>query len=137
MVLPVVPAEPTVAEQSVPTPVDEVAGSFQVWLNAGLPIELNQCGLNLGVSTDAVDLAPVCAECVPYQVRHPPSYLEQTWVGGGPVQRHGRLDQVSGAVQLVSPLQLDEPLAGEPHLEVGVEVAVGLLGVAKQPLGLA
>ena len=47
------------------------------------------------------------------------------------------MDQVPSAVQLVSPLQLDEPLAWESHLEVGVEVAVGLLGVAKQPLGLA
>jgi hypothetical protein len=30
VVLPVLPAKPAVAEQSVPTPVDEIAGSFQV-----------------------------------------------------------------------------------------------------------
>jgi hypothetical protein len=51
------------------------------------------------------------------------------------MQRHRRLDQVSGAVELVSPRQLDEPLPGESHLEVRVEVSIGLLGVAEQPLG--
>ena len=88
------------------------------------------------MSANAVDLARLGAECVHDQVGNPPSHLEQVRVAGGPVQRHGRLDQVTGAVQLVSPLQLDEPFAGESHLEVRVEVAVGLLGVAEQPLGL-
>ena len=88
------------------------------------------------MSAHAIDLARLGAERVDDQVRHAPSHLEEAWVAGGSVQRHGRLDQVSGAVELVSPLQLDEPFAGESHLEVRVEIAVGLLGVAEQPLGL-
>jgi hypothetical protein len=52
------------------------------------------------------------------------------------MQRHRRLDQMSSAVELVSPLQLDEPLSGESHLEVRVEVAVGLLRITEQPLDL-
>ena len=52
------------------------------------------------------------------------------------MQRHRRLDQVSSAVELVSPRQLDEPLPGESHLKVRVKVSIGLLGVAEQPLGL-
>jgi hypothetical protein len=43
---------------------------------------------------------------------------------------------MSCAIELMSPLQLDEPFARESHLEVRVEVAIGLLGVAEQPLGL-
>ena len=88
------------------------------------------------MSANAVHLARLGAERVYDQVRHPPSHLEQARVTGRPMQRHRRLDQVSGAVELVSPRQLDEPLPGESHLEVRVEVAIGLLGVAEQPLGL-
>src|SRR5688572_3960933 len=36
----------------------------------------------------------------------------------------------------MSPLQLDEPFAGESHLEVRIEIAVGPLGIAEQSLGL-
>ena len=51
-------------------------------------------------------------------------------VAAGAVQGDGGLDQVPGAVELVAPGQLDEPLAGEVHLEPGVEVAVvGLRGL--------
>ena len=83
------------------------------------------------MSTYAIDFARLRAERVNDQVRNAPSHLEKADIASGPVQRHGRLDEVPNAVELVSPLQLDEPFAGKSHLEVRVEVAVGLLGVAK------
>src|SRR5919112_333322 len=76
------------------------------------------------------------AEGVDDEVRHPASQLQEPGVAGGPMQSDGGLDEMPGAVQLVSPLELKEPFTRKPDLEVGVQVAVRLLRGTELLLGL-
>jgi hypothetical protein len=129
-----VPAEVAVTEESVTTPINEVAGLVQVPLVSGFAVQLDQCSLDLGMTTDAIDLAWLDAHSGDEAVCHPAGNLEQAGLSSGSVQGDCSLDQVSGAVQLVSPLELDEPFAREMHLEVGVEITIWLLRRAEQLL---
>ena len=133
VVLEVVGAEAVAAEQLVPAPVDEAARGVEVALLARLAVELDQGRLDLGVPVDPVDPARPGPEGGHDQVGDATGDVEEPGVGVGAVQGDGGLDQVAGAVELVTPGQLDKALAGEVHLEVGVEVAVlGLRGL-EQP----
>ncbi|CAM5650614.1 hypothetical protein SGRIM119S_03971 [Streptomyces griseorubiginosus] len=118
------------AQQAVSEPVDEVAGQFQVAPLAGLPVQLHEGGLDLGVAVDAVDgLAAVRrSEDRVDVVGELACHVQEFGAAGGPVVGHRGLDQMSGAVQLVTPAQLLVPLAALAELEPRVEVAVVLLG---------
>jgi hypothetical protein len=115
----------------VTTPINEVAGLVQVPFVSGLAVQLDQCALDLGMPADAIDLAGLDADGSDDAIRRLAGNLEQAGVTRGSVQCDGSLDQVSGAVQFVSPLELDEPFAREMHLKVGVEIAVWLLRLAQ------
>jgi hypothetical protein len=84
------------------------------------------------VATDAVDLALPGAERAHDQVSGLAGEVEEAGVTRGAVQRDRGLDQMPDAVQLVTPLELLEPLAGESHLEVRVEIPVVLLDLGQQ-----
>src|SRR5215211_4631997 len=123
MVLPVVPAEPAVAEQAGAAPIDEVSGLLQIPLVPGFPVQLDKSAFDLWVAADAIDLAWLGA----HRVDDEASHLQEPGAARGPVQSDGGLDEMTGAVQLVSPLELNEPFTRKPDLEVGVQVAVRLL----------
>ena len=84
------------------------------------------------MAADAVDLAVLGAERARDQVGGPAGEVEQACVARGAVQGDRGLDQVPDAVELVTPLELLESLAGEPHLEVRVQIPVVLLNSGQQ-----
>ena len=117
MILPVVPTEAAVTEQPVPVPVDEVGSCREVALVTGLAVELDQRRLDLGVAADAVDLPRFAPEAVHHQVGESPGHLQQTTVARRAVHCHRRLDQMTRTVELMTPVELDEPLTRKADLK--------------------
>ena len=107
---------------SLATFVDELPGQFEVAAFAGEPVELDECGLDLGVSVDAG--VAVAQEHLDEVVGEAPGDREEPFVAAYPGAGNRRLDQVAGAVHLVAVLQLGVALGRLDHLVVGVEVAV-------------
>ncbi len=128
VVLQVAVAHAGVPGQAPPPLVDELPGQLEIGGGAGLAVELGQRRLDDRVPVQAPLLAAELADQVVGQAH---GDGEQPVVAGAPVHRHGRLDQVTGAVHLVAPGQPGVPrLAAD--LEVGVQVAVGTLRLAEQ-----
>jgi len=128
VVLVVGPPPLLVGQGAVPPAVDEQPRLVEVAGVAGQPAEFGQSDLDLGVAAHRLD--PALAEHLADQVRrahrHPEQAVVGVRVGAAPGDRS--LEEVPQAVQLVAPGQVRPArhLAGPP--EVGVEVAVRLLG---------
>ena len=124
MVLQVAAAQAGVPGQPVAALLDELAGELEVVAAAGLPVQLDQRGLDDRVAVEALLLARERAHQV---VGQPDRDGQQAAVAGAAVVRDRGLDQVPRAVHLVAGGQPGVPrLAGD--LEVGVQVAVRPLG---------
>ena len=117
-----VPGQPSAAL------VDELAGQLEVGGGAGLAVELGQRGLDDRVPVEAAVPAGELAHQVVGQAH---GHGEQPAVSGAAVEGDGGLNQVPGAVHLVAPGQPGVPRLAA-HLEVGVQVAVGALGLLEQ-----
>lgn len=109
----------------------EIARQIQVAPLSGLPVQLDQRRLDLGVAVEAVDL-PTAAEDGVQVVGEPDRHVQQFLAAGRPVVGDRGLDEVTGAVQLVPPAQVLVAAAVRGHLEPGVQIAVGLLGIRDQ-----
>jgi len=114
----------------VPAPVDHPGGQVQVRTPAGLPVQLDQRRLDLGMPADAV--LAVRAEPLDEQVGEPGGDLDQISIRPGTVGRNRRLDEVAGAVELVAPAQVPPTVDRVVELVPGVEVAVAALRGAEQ-----
>ena len=115
-------------EHAVPAHVDELRGQVEVGALAGLPVELDQRGLDHRVPVGV--LAPVVAEVADHAVGGAPGDVEQVVAAGGAVVRDAGLDEVADAVQLVAHHQV-VPAHVEAGLHVRVEVAVRLAARAR------
>ena len=125
VVLEVRPAQRDVGEGAVPAPVEEQPRLLGVPRLVQRPAQLGQAHLDLRVAADA--LHTVGAERRADVVRSPPRRLDQGVRTAGPHPGDRGLQQVAGAVQLVTHLQVGVPrrLAGVP--EAGVQVPVVVL----------
>jgi len=116
------------ADPTVPAYIDEEAGLIEVSLDAGRPVEFDQCQLDLLMTVRLLPLA--CGfrpEDIAHQVREPGRDGEETRTPCCPVVRNRRLNHVSAAVELVLFLQIRPPIAHAIDRKVGIEVPVLIL----------
>jgi hypothetical protein len=126
VVLPVRRAEPALAEQPVAAQVHHPRRQREVAPVAGDPAEFHQRHLDARVPVDA--LLAVRAELRVDVGDGPPRDVQQPVVAEGAVPRHGRLDEVAEAVELVPPLEILVGRAAPDDLDEAVEVPVRPLG---------
>ena len=128
MVLQVAVAQTRIAGQPVAALVDELARQLEVVGTAGLAVQLDQRGLDHRVAVEAPLLAGELAHQV---IGELDSDRKQAVIARAAMQRDRGLDEVAGAVHLVAPGEPGIPWLAA-GLEVGVEVAIGLLGRLKR-----
>jgi hypothetical protein len=112
----------------MPALLDELGGQPEIRPLSGFPVELHQRGLDDRVAVDARHPAQ---EDLHQVVGEPARHRHQLGRAGGALVRDRGLDEVARAVQLVAGGKLGVTLA-RGHLDVGVQVPVGLLGLLQQ-----
>jgi hypothetical protein len=123
VVLEVLRGKDAVLQVPVPASVDEQACLGEVVAVTGLPVQLDQGHLHLGVAAGAL-FTPL-TETAYRQVGESHGHFEEPAVTHPPVGRYGGLDQVAEVVQLVAPSQVLPGLLGRRRvLEERVQVTV-------------
>ena len=108
--------------------VDELPGQPQVLFGPGLAVQLNESGLDDGMTIQPL---PRTEERGGQVIGEPSRGVDEPSRASRPGVRDRRLEQVARAVQLVRPLQLRVPLlAGD--LDVRVQVPVWLLRLLQE-----
>ena len=109
--------------------VNEEASCLQVELLAGHAPELHERKLDLLMAGIARKLTLAVAEGLAYEVREPGSDIEQAALAGSVIVGGGSLDEVARAVELVALGEVLPAELGMTDREIGVQVAVRLLGL--------
>src|SRR5450756_1957338 len=99
VILQIARAETRVARETVPALFDELAGQPEVLRAARLAVQLDEGGLDEGVTVESCALAREHADQV---IGEPPGYLEQPGRPRSPRVRDPRLDEMARAVELVA-----------------------------------
>ena len=128
VILQVAAAQAGVPGQPSAALVGELAGQLEVGGGAGLAVELSQRGLD---DRMPVERSLAAGELAYQVIGQAHGHAEQPTVSGAAAEGDRGLDQVPGAVHLVAPGQPGIPRL-TAHLEVGVQVAVGVLGLLEQ-----
>ena len=110
--------------------VQEMAAKLLVLFVAGGPVQAHQGQLHLGMARAAPGVA--LGELLVDAVGVFPHDGQQAVLAGGLIVGAGGFHQVAGAVELVGLLQIGPLLVGGLHGEVGIQVAVLLLGLPQQ-----
>ncbi len=111
---------------------DEAGGQVQVTPLAGRPVQLDEGELDLRVSAVAPGVGTVVREDLVDQVGVPLDDPQQRGLAGRDGVRDGGFDQMAQTVELVRVAEVGEAAGRIDDGEVGVEIAVRLLGVGEE-----
>src|SRR6185503_11253320 len=115
---------------------NKITAQPEVALLARGLVELDQCQLDFGVAAIAPDLACLNSKSGFNQVGKAAGDVENPPFARRLEIRDGALNEMSGAIELVRLPEVGPAPARLLHREIGVEVAVRLLGLLKQLNGL-
>ena len=112
--------------------VDEVPGEIEIALILSRAVELDQCELNFLVAAVAALLAFLGTEHGGDVVGVPAHHVEELAFACGVVVSHGTLDEVARAIEFMPVAQIGPAFGRGDDSEMGVQVAVRLLGFGDQ-----
>jgi hypothetical protein len=135
VVLQVARPEAARPQQTVSTPLDHARREREVAVIAGMPVQLDERRLDLGMPVEP-RLTPVGAEALDHQIGKPAGHVEEVVAAHPARDGDGALDQVTEAVELMALHEIQPPALGLHALDPGVQVAVGVLDVTEQRHGL-
>lgn len=130
MVLEVVGAHPIASKRPLTPDLQEVQCGVEVRVVPGLPGELDQSSLDLGMPVNPAG-AGTRPELADDEVRLAARHLEDAVVARA-VECDASLDEVAGAVDLMAPDHVSEMLAVSASLPPRTEVPIGLLDAPKK-----